>query len=80
MASNRVRIAAVAAGVALAGASAVLLSPGAQAFEQRIDQPLDLGGLACVHVGAHIAIPEQVGDPTALALQRLDVAPGPCTT
>jgi hypothetical protein len=70
-----------AAGAALAGAALAGLSFGgqAQALEQPIHEQIDVGGLACVHLGADIAIPDQPGGRTALALQRLDLAPGACT-
>jgi hypothetical protein len=74
--SRRIRVVVVAAGVAVAG----LGQAHAQAFEQPIEQHVDLGGAACLHLSADIAVPERPGDRTALALQQASATLGPCAT
>jgi hypothetical protein len=79
--ARRIWTSAIAAAAAAAGVGLAALAPGgqAQAFEQPVEQHVDLGGAACLHLAADLAIPEHAGDRTALALRQASATLGSCS-
>ena len=78
MAADARRVGLVGAIALVGAAAAAWLSPSrpvaAGPLDQRIERSIDVSGVACIEVAAHLSLEA----PMELAVQRADIRPAPC--